>query len=121
MGKEERQKHKTKKESLKNVEIKKTPVGGLKAKLQRRKTAGSSASLPSVAAIERQETGDRAAEGADRVVSSSTVSTEQTNQTCPDTPKATGLKAKMRERKKKQAAAAAAQASQSKDDPPGDE
>merc|ERR1712037_789621 len=39
--KEERQRHKKKKESLQNVEIKKTPVGGLKAKLQRRKTQSS--------------------------------------------------------------------------------
>ena len=39
--KEERQRHKKKKESLQNVEIKKTPAGGLKAKLQRRKTQSS--------------------------------------------------------------------------------
>jgi len=41
MLKEERQKHREKKESLQNVELKKTPVGGLKAKLQRRKTRNS--------------------------------------------------------------------------------
>lgn len=40
--KEERQRHQKKKESLQNVEIKKTPVSGLKAKLQRRKTRNSS-------------------------------------------------------------------------------
>jgi len=43
MLKEERQKHREKKESLQNVEVKKTPVGGLKAKLQRRKTRNSTA------------------------------------------------------------------------------
>jgi len=44
MLKEERQRHKKKKESLQNVEIKKTPAGGLKAKLQRRKTQSSAVS-----------------------------------------------------------------------------
>eukprot|EP00092_Neocalanus_flemingeri_P027937 GFUD01030330.1.p1 GENE.GFUD01030330.1~~GFUD01030330.1.p1 ORF type:complete len:668 (+),score=223.44 GFUD01030330.1:76-2004(+) len=42
----ERQKHQRKKESLQNVEVKKTPVGGLKAKLARRKTKTSSVVAP---------------------------------------------------------------------------
>jgi ElaB/YqjD/DUF883 family membrane-anchored ribosome-binding protein len=48
MLKEERQKHQKKKESLQNVELKKAPVSGLKAKLQRRKTRNSSVASTSI-------------------------------------------------------------------------
>merc|ERR1711935_1111108 len=112
--KQERQKHKTKKESLKNVEIKKTPVGGLKAKLQRRKTGTSSPGLAPVPGSPRLERSSVetavtvAPSGTLTSTSSPQVTTEQTPRQSVDTPKSTGLKAKLQQRKKKQAAAASA-------------
>lgn len=100
--KEERQKHKTKKDSLKNVEIKKTPVGGLKAKISRRKTGTGSGALAPVPGSPRLERSSA------ETVTVATPPPEQQPQQAQETPKTTGLKAKLQQRKKKQAAAALA-------------
>lgn len=120
--KEEREKHKKKKESLQNVEVKQTPKGGLKDKLKRRKTQGnvtesSPSTTPSVGLKEklmRRKMTKSLPEGAtdnpeeeDKPEPSPVDLTDSagTSDTNSSGLAANGLKAKLQRRKNKQASA----------------
>ena len=141
----ERQKHQRKKESLQNVEVKKTPVGGLKAKLQRRKTKTSSVVAPTELSVPENKDsenvgalqpepekeglkakllrrkGKKASDSAppDSPIPEHKAETSEGPESLAETPtlkEAGGLKAKLQRRKNKQASDSASQESPRSDD-----
>ena len=112
---------KKKKESLQNVEVKKTPAGGLKAKLQRRKTKTSSVSAPvqedrkeadaqepeSLKAKLLRRKSKKSSDSAAPLEPGPETGEVERKESLQETPRPGGLKAKLQQRKIRQAAESA--------------